>query len=150
MKLSTLLEGLGEFSRGAGPKGRWYTKGSYDDPEVKALMAAQRKKLAAAEKRAQANADKPPKAIKLNLDEVWRKAEDAAGSSFPDGDPIDHLIPWFKSKGVKYDIMSYLDAAVKKHTHCKTWYEYLADMWDTYQNEGVDQDSKKYKANPWK
>ena len=45
---------------------------------------------------------------------VWRKIEDVVGQIFPDGDPIDWLIPWFKQKRLyNLDMGAILDKACR-------------------------------------
>lgn len=63
---------------------------------------------------------------------IWNNVQEAIGSTFPDGDPIDKLGPWMRRSG--FDIHD-IDAAVKKHAGKKKTgdyglYDYLADMWD--------------------
>ena len=76
---------------------------------------------------------------------------------FPDGDPIDHLIPWMKRHGVDMD---FINAAMKKH-HGKDYYTYLADMWDDHAadhihdarqgHHGEDYSDEWFaQPNPWK
>lgn len=71
---------------------------------------------------------------KIDLKAVYDKAITAIGNTFPDGDPIDHLIGPLKRMGVpEYSIGEYIDKAMKKHGHGvekQGMYDYLAVMWD--------------------
>lgn len=74
---------------------------------------------------------------KLSDEESWKvfnKVETVIGNTFPDGDPIDHLIPWMEKTGVTMD---QINAAVKKHGKAKDMYAYLAGMWDDSQSGAV-------------
>ena len=84
-------------------------------------------------------------------------ALDAFGSSFPDGDPIDQIGPYLKKHGLEF---SDLNAAFQK-IHKKTYYQYLADMWDDYAQDaladakqgayGEHYDDQWFaQGNPWK
>lgn len=77
---------------------------------------------------------------------------DAVGYSFPDGDPIDYIMPRIKKLGIDpYDAMPYLDKAAKKHLGSKTYYDYLADFWDQFMVDNPDL-AKQYSMgqNPWR
>lgn len=73
-------------------------------------------------------------ATKLQQSEIWNKVQTVIGNSFPDGDPIDHLIPWMKKTGVTMD---QIDAAARKIQKAKGMYVYLAQMWDDMQGSAV-------------
>jgi hypothetical protein len=105
------------------------------------------------------------KTPKLSTEEIFKQVETSVGNSFPDGDPIDHLIPWMEKNSVTMD---QIDAAVKKHAKpAKSMYGYLAIMWDDTssdamhdaQNGHIDSNSPFYRMendkpvknpNPWK
>lgn len=72
-------------------------------------------------------------ATKLQQSEIWNKVQTVIGNSFPDGDPIDHLIPWMSKTGVTMD---QVNAAVKKYEKTD-FYGYLARMWDDSQGDAV-------------
>ena len=73
-----------------------------------------------------------PKKPKLTYDMVWRKVEDVVGQIFPDGDPYDWLIPWFKQYGIEdFKIGDILDRAAKKNGY-KDVYDYYEKMKDLY------------------
>jgi hypothetical protein len=71
-------------------------------------------------------------AAKVDDEAIFTKVQDAVGSMFDGGDPIDQLIPWMKKTGVTMDD---IDNAVKKNvgrgkkkygmndwlTHGQTW-----------------------------
>lgn len=67
-----------------------------------------------------------PKQQELDLDTVWRKVQDVISNIFPDGDPIDWLIPWFRKQGIKdFKIGDMLDRAAQKNG-----YEDIYDYYD--------------------
>lgn len=117
----------------------------YHDKWAKEQAAANRaaaKERKAAEKAAAARAAPPkaPKKPKVNLALVWRDVEDAIGTSFPDGDPIDHLRKYENSWG-SID-MDLIDKAVKMYAGPRGkrkakygMYDYLGDMWDDTQRD---------------
>jgi hypothetical protein len=71
---------------------------------------------------------------KIDLKAVYDKVMDAIGNTFPDGDPIDHLIPALRKMGVReYDVGDAIEKAMKKHgrgVEKKGMYDYMAVMWD--------------------
>ena len=71
---------------------------------------------------------------KLSSEQIWNKVETVIGNTFPDGDPIDHLIPWMEKTKVTMD---QINAAVKKHAKAKDMYAYLADMWDDMASDAM-------------
>lgn len=72
-------------------------------------------------------------ATKLEQSVIWNKVQTVIGNTFPDGDPIDHLIPWMRQNNVTMD---QINAAVKKHEKTDM-YGYLARMWDDTQGDAV-------------
>jgi|LakMenEpi03Aug12_release.lakeMendotaPanAssembly.Ray.scaffolds.fasta_scaffold158057_1 hypothetical protein len=78
-----------------------------------------------------------PTAPKLTLDDVWRKVEDVVGQIFPDGDPIDWLLPWFRKQGIAdHKIGGILERAAKKNGY-KDIYDYYNSMKDQYARDNV-------------
>lgn len=71
---------------------------------------------------------------KLTSDQIWNKVETVISNTFPDGDPIDHLIPWMEKNKVTMDV---INAAVKKHAKVKDMYAYLASMWDDMASDAM-------------
>jgi len=69
--------------------------------------------------------------IKPSLDVIWNYAQEAIGNSFPDGDPMDSLGTWARQNNVDMDD---INRAARKATgqRSKTFYEYLASMWDDH------------------
>jgi hypothetical protein len=106
----------------------WAKKQAFDNR--KAMKAA-----ANAEKAARKQMFEPVKTQKPvgpSLDEVWRKIEDVVSRIFPDGDPIDYLAPWLKSRGVsELYIGDVLDKAAKKNGY-EDIYDYYDSMKDLY------------------
>jgi hypothetical protein len=80
-----------------------------------------------AEYKAKQKAMRPPRAPaapKLTLNDVWRKVEDVVGQVFPDGDPIDWLIPWFNRQGIDgHKIGAILEKAARANGY-KDIYDY--------------------------
>jgi hypothetical protein len=82
-----------------------------------------------AEFKAQRAASKAPRAPakpKLTLNDIWRKVEDVVGQVFPDGDPIDWMIPWFQRQGIDGHKIGELIARAAKANGYKDMYDY----WD--------------------
>lgn len=75
-------------------------------------------------------ADSKREKVKKALDDLYWVAQDAIGMSFPDGDPIDHIIPKARRMGIPMDsVGEWLDRAFKKHEGVG-FYEHLARLWD--------------------
>lgn len=74
---------------------------------------------------------KPPKAParkKLTLDDVWRKVEEVVGNIFPDGDPIDWMLPWLERQGIEeYKCGDIIDRAARKNGY-KDMYAYWNEL----------------------
>ena len=102
---------------------------SHDNPAA-SRDAARRQKEREKEDAIYAKADKKPA---IDLAKVYRIAIDAISSSFPDGDPIDHMIPVLRKMGVdRYEVGDTINAAMKKHGHGvekKGIYPYMDSMW---------------------
>lgn len=124
------------------------TEDRYQDQWAKEKAAENRakmKELKAAEKAAAARAAPPkapkePKKPKADLGHVWADVQDAIGTSFPDGDPIDHLRA-YEDRWGQVD-MDLIDKAVKQFAGRRGkgkakygMYDYLADMWDDTQGD---------------
>ncbi len=104
------------------------------------------------------------KPIKPSQDLIWRKVVDVIGNSFPDGDPIDYLIPYMEKNGIT---MKEINAAVRKYERVD-FYQYLSRLWDESaadqihdaKNGHIDDNSPFYNVdknqnivpaqNPWK
>ncbi|MCX7592746.1 MAG: hypothetical protein N2235_03080 [Fischerella sp.] len=101
-----------------------YKKKAYDNKMAnRAAAQAERD----ARKAFQDQLNKKTTAPKLDLDTVWRKVEEVVGRIYPDGDPIDWLIPWFRQQGVEdFKISEILHKAARKHG-----YKDLYDYWDS-------------------
>lgn len=97
------------------------------DKKVNADIKARDREYARAER----EANRKPK---VDLGKVYRMVIDAIGNSFPDGDPIDHIIPALRRMGVaSHDAMDVANKAMKAHggkIEKKGVYPYLAVMWD--------------------
>lgn len=77
--------------------------------------------------------------------------EDAVSNTFPDGDPFDHLMPKLRRLGLNdNNKMEWLDAATKKHLGMKSYYDYLAAVWDDFARDSGDILNIKPEDNPWK
>ena len=71
---------------------------------------------------------KAPSAPKLTLSDVWRKVEEVVSQIYPDGDPIDWLVPWFKKQGISsHNVGGILERAAKKNG-----YKDIYDYWDSF------------------
>ena len=81
-----------------------------------------------------AEAKKAEKEEKEKLDsQLYHKVVDAIGNSFPDGDPMDHFMDWMDRKGLD---MKDVDRVFKKYEG-KSYYRYLANMWDDYAGDNM-------------
>ena len=136
---------------------KWMT--SSELPRSKDEVAREREERRAEreELAAQRAAEKARVAALPTAQQAVDAVENAISMGFPDGDPIDHLIPWMKRHGVDMD---FINAAMKKH-HGKDYYTYLADMWDDHAadhihdarqgHHGEDYSDEWFaQPNPWK
>lgn len=57
---------------------------------------------------------------------IWMKVSGVVGDCFPDGDPIDELIPYMERTGIT---MKEINRAVKEHSGSKSYNSYLRDLW---------------------
>jgi hypothetical protein len=91
------------------------------DPEEKAARAAARK---------QKHRDM--------LWRIWSIISNAVGNSIPDGDPIDYIMPQLRRMfNLGRDewpekLNKLMDQACRMHGYSKSYNDYLADMWDSY------------------
>lgn len=108
----------------------------------------------------------------VDLQAIYNKIMQVVGNVFPDGDPIDHLIPYFKRMGIEgFEIGETISKAMKKHGHGiekKGLYAYMGSMWDDMSKDALhdaknsktkihspfieyDEDGKLHVlSNPWK
>ena len=118
--------------------------------EIKAAETAQKNARKEYEKMIKQKVDAKfaPKK-KVDLEVVARKIEEVLGNTFPDGDPIDWLAPWFKKTyGMEgLEIGDTLNKAVKKLGRYKDYYDYLAQTWDEY---SADFPGLEGRGNPWR
>jgi hypothetical protein len=67
------------------------------------------------------------------LDNIYHVVITQVGESWPDGDPLDRLHHWMIDNDIT---MEMIDRAFKKHEK-KTYYKYLADMWDSMADDAI-------------
>lgn len=79
---------------------------------------------------------KQKKLTKKELDAmILDRGDEAIGSSFPDGDPIDHLYRFMSKHNI---CMEDFDRVFNKHYKIKTgFYGYLANIWDDQQRDAI-------------
>lgn len=66
----------------------------------------------------------------LSLDTIWRQVESVVSQVYPDGDPIDWLMPWFRKQGIPdHKVSDLITKAAKKHGY-KDMYAYYDSMAD--------------------
>ena len=76
------------------------------------------------------SAPRAPAVPKLTLDAVWRKVEEVVGNIYPDGDPIDWMLPWFKRQGIEdFKVGEIIDRAARKNGY-KDMYDYWKSFAD--------------------
>lgn len=108
-------------------------------------------------------APKPPKpskeekqkALDAKLWKIYTIVNDEVGNSVPDGDPIDFIGPKVgKFLGInRWDVMPWVNKAIKKYGDYKNYDEYLAGMWDSYYEvaaESPEEYAQMKKDNPWR
>lgn len=108
-------------------------------------------------------APKPPKpskeekqkALDAKLWKIYTIVNDEVGNSVPDGDPIDFIGPKVgKFLGInRWDVMPWVNKAIKKYGDYKNYDEYLAGMWDSYYEvaaESPEEYEQMKKDNPWR
>lgn len=92
-----------------------------------------------------------PQREKINYEEIARKIEQVVGSTFPDGDPIDLLIPYMRRRwGLEYDIGQHLDRAARRHLGARNYDDYLATLWDQVADDDLMPDHVTRDNNPWR
>lgn len=115
---------------------------------AKALAAANREKIRnakLAQKAMFAPSPKPAKP-KIDLEKVAIDFENVVGQVFPDGDPLDYMIPKLKRMGIdQYDVGKVLDQAARKYLGAKSYTDYLSNMWDDNPEARGSQEQ-----NPWR
>lgn len=75
-------------------------------------------------------ADRKAEAEK-KLQKIARIIEDSLGYTFPDGDPIDYIMPRVERLGIdEYDMSKWLDRAARKVLGAKSLNDYLGSVWD--------------------
>lgn len=102
--------------------------------ENRARAKKQREEERAAEKARKDAAKGASKDAKAKLENhLYAKAMDAVGQSFPDGDPMEMILPWMNRNNLT---IKDLDRVFKKHDGV-TFHKYLAVMWDQYAGQAV-------------
>ena len=82
------------------------------------------------------------------LSSIAQYIQDAVSNSFPDGDPIDYLIPKMRRLGIdSYETGDWLDKAAKKYLHSKSYHGYLHDVWQDFMNDNPGKFG--LTDNPW-
>jgi hypothetical protein len=82
-------------------------------------------------KRDTGNSDAKRERVTQVLSRLATIISDAAGNSFPDGDPFDTIFPQARRLGIPPDdVLEWLDRAVCKEGMAKSYHDYLANMWD--------------------
>lgn len=65
------------------------------------------------------------------LQKITHIIEDSISNSFPDGDPLDYIMPRVERLGIDtYDVHSWLDRAAKKYLHSKSYDDYMGSVYD--------------------
>ena len=133
----TAWSGLGiyiskeRYAREAIGEGKWTVNaktGAKLDPRTGAVLPAKEKPMTMKQMFAQ---PKAPAAPKLSIDDVWRKVEAVVGQIYPDGDPIDWLLPWFRKQGIAdHKVGDILAKAARKNGY--------KDVYDYYNHFGDD------------
>lgn len=85
------------------------------------------------------------------LRQIARKFENAAGMYFPDGDPIDAMIPYYRRMGWQtHEMGPILDRAVRKYLGMKSANHYLHSIWDQFAADNPGHEILRGRpANPW-
>lgn len=85
---------------------------------------------------------------KLTINDVWRKVEEVVGQIYPDGDPIDWLLPWFRKQGIAdHKVGDILAKAAKKNGY-KDIYDYYNSIGDDL-GEGVAEAKQRLDPKCW-
>lgn len=103
-----------------------------------------RKKMSPEEKAAKVAERKKEK--DLILWRVWMVIQESVGNSVPDGDPIDHIMPRLR-RMFGYDryewpeqLNKLMDTACRRYGHASDYTDYLAKVWDYYEETNDDSD----------
>jgi hypothetical protein len=92
---------------------------------------------------------KKPRREKIDYQEIARKIEEIVGNTFPDGDPIDLLIPYMRRRwGLEWDLGQHLDRAARRHLGARSYDDYLATLWDQVADDELMPDHVTHDNNP--
>lgn len=84
----------------------------------------------------------------VDLKKLGNMVMDAIGQSYPDGDPIDFIIPNLRKMGIDpNNVEPLLDKALAAIGYEDGYYETLADFWDNMNAENPDEAGDE---NPWR
>ncbi len=151
MKIKEVLNEATPFKRVGNRKGYLMrTLSPADQATAKAEMMRKMKVKAP-----KPSKEEKEKAMDAKLWKIYRIIEDAVSNAVPDGDPIDFVGPRVaKFLGIdRYDVMPWLNRAMKKHGGYKDYNEYLQGMWDGYYEataESPEEYARMKKENPWR
>lgn len=98
--------------------------------------------------------DKPrpvkPQREKINYGEIANKIEQIVGDTFPDGDPLDWLLPYMRRRwGTDHNAMQHLDRAARRVLGARNYYDYLETIWDQVADDELVPNVS-HKNNPWR
>jgi hypothetical protein len=90
--------------------------------------------------------------VERALEQLATIIEEAVGNAFPDGDPFDAIAPKARRLGIPMDsLIDWLDRAAKKHLGFKSYHDYLANVWDDYDEMTVGRGGPpEPMRNPWR
>lgn len=92
-----------------------------------------------------------PRREKIDYEEIARKIEDVVGKTFPDGDPLDWLIPYMRRRwGMETNIGTHMDRAARKYLRARDYYDYLAKLWDQVADDNLMPKHVTRDNNPWR
>jgi len=77
--------------------------------------------------------DAKKRRTELVLERLSNVIDEAIGNAFPDGDPFDIIYPAAIKMGIRpYDVLEWLDRAVRKHNGGKDYHSYLNNIWQDH------------------
>lgn len=95
-------------------------------------------------------ADAKRERVNQVLERLADMIDEAIGNAFPDGDPWDALYPKMRKMGIReYDMLDWLDRAVKKHLGAKDYHTYLRQSWGDHDQTLSTMPGYDSRPNPW-
>jgi hypothetical protein len=85
------------------------------------------------------------------LEKIANIIQDAWGQAFPDGDPIDIIMPKMRRMGIDmYDVGDWLNKAARRVMGYRSYQDFLEQSWDQFKGDNPDLvNDYNLHSNPW-